>query len=226
MKGNNNMDMNTNLQINILIKDILDGVTKELDKYWISLKQEYGLNKGKSTLYIHTPNQLIDLILSEEIPYNLELYKKLFEIRSVSTFTFPIFESTDNNPENDVIAEIMSITLIPMPYLWNLINCCQYNLDDILASMKFRLKREIGTIINCKNNLIGKDVDGYEKFLEDDKESHIKFENSYNIAEITDLEYAIKARDIIPNQKAADEIVGITTQDIIDDFNRINQLNI
>ena len=226
MKGNNNMDMNTNLQINILIKDILDGVTKELDKYWISLKQEYGLNKGKSTLYIHTPNQLIDLILSEEIPYNLELYKKLFEIRSVSTFTFPIFESTDNNPENDVIVEIMSITLIPMPYLWNLINCCQYNLDDILASMRFRLKREIGVIVNCKNNLIGKYEDGYEKFLEDDKESHIKFENSYNIAEITDLEYAIKARDIIPNQKAADEIVGITTQDIIDDFNRINQLNI
>ena len=64
------------------------------------------------------------------------------------------------------------------------------------ASMKFRLKREIGTIINCKNNLIGKDVDGYEKFLEDDKESHIKFENSYNIAEITDLEYAIKAKFI------------------------------
>lgn len=220
------MDMNTNLQMNVLIKDILDGITKELDKYWISLKKEYGLSKEKFPLYIYTPDQLIHLIVSEEIPYDLELYKKIFESRSVSTFAFPIFESTDDNPKNDIIIEIIAMTLIPMPYLWNLINCCQYNLDDILASMRFRLKREIGVIVNCKNNLIGKYEDGYEKFLKDDQESYIKFENSYNIEGISELEYAIKARDTIPNKKAADEIVGITTQDIIDDFNRINQLNI
>lgn len=125
------------------------------------------------------------------------------------------------NNDTEVIYGIESNIYMSYESLYELIITCRMNIDDILKSLEFMIRHEIGHVIADHNKFYGKSVEEWN-------EQNMNFYSSVkkirkNASFKNRLEWYINYQMNIPEERAANDAVGITEQDVIDDFLRTHQ---
>lgn len=132
-------------------------------------------------------------------------------------------EGVPLDDSSDIIKEIIGEIYMAYEDLYLLIIELGMDRNKIMESMKFNLRHELGHVISYNNILRGKTLDDFE-------EIHMEYERDVsnmkrprkNASFDSRFKWWLNYHTNIHLEKLANDVVGITEQDLIDEFHRTN----
>ena len=194
------------------IQKFVNGIYSDMIKYFYELCNEYNLNKDWNRFILYDAiysNSDIDEIRKSNMRNKMLTY--------ASVYGDP--KSKNINTDDCIIIEIDQTIYMSYQAYYEIIIGCLMEYDSIVESLKFTLKHEIGHIL-CNRNYIGRPVkEWYEKIDEYPLDYPPKFRKNASME--NRLKWVLEYNKI-PEEAAANSMVGITEEDIIKDFYRTN----
>lgn len=194
---------------------IIEGVFDESFDYLCNLQNRYGFNTTILTFY-------------RDCDHDEEIEDALCHQGAggrMYTITRPLGHNDPNIDYNDaVIEDINAHIYMSYEQLYQLMIECRMNLDDLMKSMKFTIRHELGHILYYRNRFIGKTIREWNEHAveQDNGYKHAK-KLRKNASFESRLNWYIYYNTELPYEKAANDAVGITVQDIIDDYYRTHR---
>lgn len=193
--------------INKLINDsfdYLDHLCKEYDLYKVSF---IIFNSS----FIHHESSKIEWVRTT-------LYRNDIRMLTVST---PRTNADSECPHDDEIIEDVIVDIyISNEQLYFLLIECNLDFDKAFECMKFGIRHEVGHIINIRKSYIGAPIRIWKKSFDEYSNHNLSLPKlRKNASNKSVIQWTLKYLEI-PMEKAANEAVGITKDDIIKNCER------
>lgn len=188
---------------NKLIHDSLD--------YWYSSCSKYNITEVSLNIY---ENACVD----DKVQY---VRNYTSDTRAVTLSTAYSDYDPKINPNDRIIKSVTSEVYISLQEIYAILIDTELDFDKALKTMEFTLRHEIGHII-VKNKFVGKAMKEWDDV--DDEES-IGYNGMPTLRKNASKQSRLKwllQYNSLPSEKAANDAVGITEEDIIEDFNRLS----
>ena len=213
--NNNQID-----QITLLKDDIIKNLAKALETYWNEFLDFYHVkSKDKIELLILPDDQIIhhlkDKYISDVPDIDDNFMNELQEeMKMASNLSFPVFDEVLTDDECKII-NTKELLIISYDFIWIMLKGSHYDLNKFLNHMKLQMKKSLGRILFNIKTLIGLTRSEYKKFIESREiiETFCSFKETGN-----KLVDRLIYDEMVPGEKEANELVGITMDDIILDY--------
>lgn len=191
------------------IRKIDDLIERSFD-FWYELREKYGLGNDPISVTFYPIDAFADF--KEEIQESL-LTQKNSRCNSVISCTY----------SDGIISHVTGAVYWSYESLYRLLIECELDYDRTFESMKFTLRHEMGHILDYKKRFIGQNIQSWNKYNEDSV-----VQNKLMPTLRRNAKYENRLRwylifNSLPAEKNANNEVGITEQDIIDDFKRTHR---
>lgn len=196
------MDNKTLSKINDLIEKSFS--------YWYDLRSKYGFEKISIPVTFYPFTHLVEIDWSTVI----NLYKGNSRCRTIITSHFD---------DNNNIESLSYHVYWSYEDLYRLLIECDLDYDKTFESIKFTLRHEMGHIIDYNSRFIGKNINDWNKYVSDCEEIEQVIPKLRKNASYEKRMQWYLIYNSLPCEKQANEAVGITQQDIIDDYKRTHR---
>lgn len=194
------------------IQKFVNSIYSEMSRYFNELLQQYNLSRKWNKLILY--NALYSNEDIEDIRKN-KLYNRMLTYATI--YADP--KSKEFDTDDCIVEEVNQIVYMSYQAFYEIIISCMMDYDSIISTMKFTLKHEIGHIL-YNRTFIGKPVrewfskiDQYPQNYPPKLRKNASMENRLKwILEYNEIEEEVNANTQ----------VGITKEDIIEDFYRTN----
>jgi len=188
---------------NKLIHDSLD--------YWYSTCSKYNITEVSLNIY---GNACVD----DKVQY---VRNHISDTRAVTVSIAHTDDNLNIDPNDRIIKSVTSEVYISLQELYAILIDTELDFNKALKTMEFTLRHEIGHII-VKNKFVDKPIKEWDKV---DYEESIGYNGMptlrKNASKQARLEWLLQYNSL-PSEKAANDAVDITEEDIIEDFNRLS----
>lgn len=194
---------------------MIDGCVKLVTdsmEYWDNLCNEYNISNVPFLIYgnDYTGEYLDDVNSIRNVTGKMITSSSIYGINN-----------PDINPDDRIIEYVRSIVMMSYEELYGTIIDCELDFDEAFESMKLWLRHELGHVIE-KQKFIGKTMSEWNQHLAENPSSDTLMPRLDRDASLEDTLKWFLEYHRIPVEKAADDAVGITEEDIIEDFNRLS----
>lgn len=198
------MDNKMRYNINLLLKKSFT--------YWYYLKDKYDITGPGNGITIFTNNSKKDGVPEEVV--DMSDTSRMVTICSICGINDP-----NISPNDRIIEDIDSRVFMSWTQLYQLIIECRLDFKDVYESMKFTLRHELGHILDHRR-FIGKTTKEWNEMCDEYKHlqnmiPRLRRNASYQKR----LEWYLMYNQQ-PVEKVANDLVGITEEDIIADYKR------
>lgn len=201
-------------------KKMLYCIEKVIDDslvYWDKLNEEYCTSNG----YNNLPLTFYTTKFINPYPDNIiSIVRNAIDARMITLFT-ACGDNDETKPvEEQIVKLIGGGVYMSYEQFYALVIDCQLNFDNVLKCMQFTLRHEMGHIIDKNVQCIGKTVAEWNEISYQVEEEYKKFPKMRKNASYENRLKWYKEYLQLPYEKRANDYVGITEQDIVEDWKR------
>lgn len=195
----------------------IDKLINDSHKFWKKLCDiygpKYGFDRYPFTLYTTNFDKPYTDDMIRDIRYSTD-YRMITVLVACGT------NNIDIPLADRIVTEIGGGVFMSYEELYSLIIECELDFEKALESMKFALKHEMGHIIDAHVIRIGNNIEEWNKNIEINNEESKKVSKLRKNASYENRLKWYKEYFQIPQEKRANDYVGITEDDIIADWAR------
>lgn len=189
-------------QLNKLVRDSFD--------YWKDITEEYNIHEVSFTLYD-------ECYRSEDVDY---IASDCDSNRMVTLLTPKTGDESGIESIDRIIEYIEGSVYMSYQRLFEILIDCELDFSKVLETMKFTLKHELGHII-AKQRFVGESIKYWNDQCDAENEDYKNFPKLRKNASVKNRLKWLLSYNELPEERAANNAVGITKDDIIADFNRL-----
>lgn len=199
------------------VKERINRTVEQAIDYWERLGERYGTEYGfecPGILFYNTqfnspyPDEIVDAVR-----YNVDAMMVTVIIACNDAVNY---DETDTPMEARIVGNIWGATYMSYENLYGLILECEMDFDRVDRCLEFMMRHEMGHVIDKQLNFVGKTIGewnlGYEKVKQEEASMPKLRKNASYASRLKWLRQYFQ----LPAEKLANELVGITDEDIVE----------
>lgn len=197
-------------------KNTYKNMNKTLDalyEYFFDLQSQYGIPSDDYVPFTIYTTNFYEKHSNPEIEF-------LRDSKDNNSAFMTTLSECMGNPDDMIIQYIKSCVYMSYENLFELVLDCEMRWDDVLESLKHAVRHELGHVLYARETYIGRPHDEWLEYIQETNGYDIKLLRK-NASLKNRIQFILDYMHI-PHEKKANDIVGITDEDIIADCIRRN----
>lgn len=192
------------------MKNRIEKLLDDSYTFWYNLVKENNISDVPLTIY--------DTRFDQTYPESMADIRMIHDARMVTLFTARGYNDPNIPVDDQIVEEVSGGVFMSREKLYSLIIECELDFEKALECMKFTLRHELGHVIDVLRSCIGITVREWNERASSEKgEEKLIPEMRKNASKENRLKWYLQYSDL-PREKKANEAIGITKDDIIQDW--------